>query len=50
MIVVADTGPLRYLVEIDAVHALPILFGNVLTTPDVVGELNTLTFPDNVRT
>lgn len=35
-LVVADTGPLRYLVLIDAIDLLPRLFGRVLI-PEIVG-------------
>lgn len=49
MIVVADTGPLRYLIEVDAVEALPRLYGRVITTPEVMQELGASHFPDAVR-
>lgn len=50
MVVVSDTGPLRYLVEIDAIDLLPNLYGGILTTPEVLGELKFDHFPDRVRT
>jgi predicted nucleic acid-binding protein len=49
MIIVSDTGPLRYLVEVDAVHALPRLYGDVLTTAQVLDELRLGHFPEKVR-
>lgn len=49
MIVVSDTGPLRYLVEVDASHVLPRLYGHVLTTPQVIAELALPHFPEVVR-
>jgi predicted nucleic acid-binding protein len=38
--VVADTGPLRYLVLIDAIDVLPRLFGRVLIPGIVSAELS----------
>lgn len=49
MIVVSDTGPLRYLVEVGAVGVLPRLYGQVLTTPEVISELRLPHFPGVVR-
>jgi predicted nucleic acid-binding protein len=49
MIVVADTGPLRYLVEIEADSALSALYGRVLTTPEVLNELSADHFPETVK-
>lgn len=51
MLVISDTGPLRYLIEIDAVDVLPVLYGaqNLLTTPEVIGELCLPHFPVRVR-
>jgi len=47
--VVADTGPLRYLVLIDAIDVLPRLFGRVLI-PEIVGaELSRPSTPLPVR-
>jgi len=47
--VVADTGPLRYLVLIDAIDILPRLFGHVLI-PEIVGaELSQPSTPVCVR-
>jgi predicted nucleic acid-binding protein len=38
-LVVADTGPLNYLVLIDAIELLPKLFETVFTPESVTGEL-----------
>ena len=48
-VIVADTGPLRYLVLIEAIDLLPRLFGRVLI-PDIVGaELSRPSTPSPVR-
>lgn len=39
MMVVADTGPIIYLVLIEAVDVLKPLYGHVLVPQTVVGEL-----------
>jgi predicted nucleic acid-binding protein len=49
MLVVADTSPLRYLVEVDAIDILPRLFGRVTTTPVVMEEMRSPHFPTRVR-
>ncbi len=49
MIIVSDTGPLRYLIEVGAVHTLPRLYRNVLTTPQVLDELRLGYFPEIVQ-
>jgi predicted nucleic acid-binding protein len=49
MIVVSDTGPLRYLVEIDQVSLLPALFGRVAIPPAVLAEVSTAKTPLVVR-
>jgi predicted nucleic acid-binding protein len=49
MIVVSDTTPLRYLILIDQVHLLPDLFGHVVTTPEVVDEMDQLETPEKLR-
>lgn len=49
MVVVSDTSPLRYLIEVEAVFVLPKLYGRVLTTLEVVRELRQEPFPDVVR-
>jgi uncharacterized protein len=49
MLIVCDTGPLRYLCELHAVDLLPRLYGTVLTTPQVVDELKMEHFPETVK-
>jgi predicted nucleic acid-binding protein len=49
MIVVSDTGPLRYLVEVGAVDVLPHLYGTVLIPQIVLEELRLDHFPPIVR-
>jgi predicted nucleic acid-binding protein len=49
MIVVSDNSPLQYLILIDCVDALPSLYGQVLTTPQVIEELTHTDTPDAVR-
>jgi predicted nucleic acid-binding protein len=49
MLIVSDTSPLRYLVEVAAIDVLPRLYGDVLTTPQVVAELRQGGFPPLVR-
>jgi len=39
MLIVSDTSPLRYLVEVGVIDVLPRLYGEVLTTPEVLAEL-----------
>lgn len=39
MIVISDTSPLRYLIEIDLVHILETLFGKVIIPQAVFDEL-----------
>jgi len=31
MIVIADSSPLRYLIVIEQIHLLPLLYGNIVT-------------------
>jgi predicted nucleic acid-binding protein len=50
MLIVSDTGPLRYLVEIAIIDTLPRLYGDVMTTPQVLAELGQEHFPPVVRT
>ena len=40
MIVVADTAPLNYLVQLDCAHFLPVLYGQVLIPKAVMQELS----------
>jgi predicted nucleic acid-binding protein len=49
MIVVADTSPLNYLVLIDEVELLPVLFGRVLVPQAVFHELEHPKTPAKVR-
>ena len=49
MIVVSDTSPLNYLVLIEQVQVLPVLFGRVIVPPAVMGELQHAGAPDIVR-
>jgi predicted nucleic acid-binding protein len=49
MIVVADAGPLHYLVLIGADHILPQLFARVLTSPAVITEMSHADAPEEVR-
>src|SRR6187399_2483001 len=48
-LVVADTGPLRYLVAIGAIDSLPVLHPHVLIPPAVVAELRHPNAPAAVR-
>ena len=49
-IVVADTGPLHYLVLIEAIELLPRLYGKVLVPEVVCAELAHPRTPAPVRT
>ena len=49
MLIVSDTSPLRYLIEIEAIDVLPRLYGEILTTPQVLTELRQGQFPAVVR-
>ncbi len=49
MIVVSDTSPLNYLVLIGADQVLPSLFGQVLTPPEVLAEMQHEKAPPQVR-
>lgn len=48
-VVVADTGPLHYLVLIDRADVLPQLFGAIAVPATVAGELRHPNAPDAVR-
>src|ERR1044072_6870374 len=50
MLVIADNSPLRYLIVIDCVHVLPVLFGRILLPTAVVEELQHPHTPAVVRT
>jgi predicted nucleic acid-binding protein len=47
--IVADTGPLNYLVLIQAIEILPNLYRSVSIPPAVLGELSHASTPDVVR-
>jgi predicted nucleic acid-binding protein len=49
MLVIADNSPLRYLIVIDCVHVLPVLFGRILLPTAVVEELQHPHTPAVVR-
>ena len=49
MIAVADTSPLNYLIQIDAIDLLPFLFGQVVVPTAVVSELQHSNAPSKVR-
>ena len=49
MIVVSDNSPLQYLILIECIDALPALYGQVLTTPQVIEELSHADTPSIVR-
>jgi predicted nucleic acid-binding protein len=48
MIVVSDNSPLQYLILVECIDALPALYGQVLTTPQVIEELRHPEAPDAV--
>ncbi len=49
MIIIADTTPLRYLIEIEEVHILEELFGRVIVPQAVFDELQDLRTPQKVK-
>jgi predicted nucleic acid-binding protein len=49
MIVIADTGPLNYLILIGEIEVLPALYGRVLVPPSVCEELRRQRAPEAVR-
>jgi predicted nucleic acid-binding protein len=49
MIVVADTSPINYLVLIDAVGILPVLYQNIVVPNAVFEELQAAETPEKVR-
>lgn len=50
MLVIADSGPLRYLILIEEVHLLPALYLGIVIPPGVVSELTRDETPTPVRT
>lgn len=49
MIVIADSGPLRYLIAVEQIYLLPMLYGKILLPPSVASELSQAATPDAVR-
>jgi predicted nucleic acid-binding protein len=49
MRVLSDTSPLNYLIQVDAVHCLEQLYGNILIPTAVVAELVDTRSPSAVR-
>lgn len=49
MIVIADTGPINYLILIQEIQILPVLYGRVLVPVSVCEELKHPHAPDAVR-
>ena len=49
MIVVADSGPLRYLILIEQIKVLPLLYGSIVLPTGVMHELTHTATPDVVR-
>lgn len=50
MIIVSDTTPLRYLIEIDEAHILPALYGKIIIPQKVFDELQGQKTPPKVVT
>src|SRR3989304_9666212 len=49
MLIVSDTSPLNYLVLVNAVDTLPVLFTEIYIPPAVLEELQHQRSPDSVR-
>src|ERR1700733_1935095 len=49
MIVIADAGPINYLILIEEIHILPTLYGRILIPASVCEELKNPHAPDMVR-
>ena len=49
MIVIADTSPISYLILIDEVDVLPLLYGEIFVPQAVFQELTALDAPEKVR-
>jgi predicted nucleic acid-binding protein len=49
MIIISDTTPLRYLIEVEQVHILESLFGQVIIPQAVFGELQREKTPQKVK-
>jgi predicted nucleic acid-binding protein len=50
MIVIADAGPVNYLILIEEIEVLPALYGRILIPPSVCKELQRPRAPEAVRT
>ena len=48
--IVADSTLLRYLIEIEAMDVLPVLFGQIIAPPAVIHDLQHINPPVSVRT
>lgn len=48
-VIISDTTPLRYLIEIEAVHILESLFGRVIIPEKVAEELQRPKTPQKVK-
>ena len=49
MIVIADTGPINYLIQIQEIEILPVLYGRILVPASVCDELKHPRAPEAVR-
>jgi predicted nucleic acid-binding protein len=49
MIIIADSSPLLYLVLIEEVHLLAVLYGSIMIPPGLVSELTQPDTPETVR-
>jgi predicted nucleic acid-binding protein len=49
MIIISDTTPLRYLIEIEAVHLLEVLFGKVIIPQEVAQGLQGTNTPQKIK-
>lgn len=49
MIIVSDTTPLRYLIEIDEIYVLEKLFGEVIIPEKVAEELQRPKTPQQIK-
>lgn len=49
MIIVSDTTPFRYLIEVDTVDILATLFGQVIIPEAVAGELQHQNTPQKIK-
>jgi predicted nucleic acid-binding protein len=49
MIIVSDTTPFRYLIEVDAIDILATLFGQIIIPEAVAGELQHPKTPPKIK-